>query len=135
MEGNDGRAFYGDHRARRAAALECFARYYGERAREPRRYVDIVWPAEQWTRGAYGSFNPPGVITAIAGVEEALALPGVDDVLVRMGVGEEIPSYRTCVDRPCFVITSGDTRAEALAAFARAEETISIRTGAVPATA
>ncbi len=67
MEGNDGRAFYGDHRARRAAALECFARYYGERAREPRRYVDIVWPAEQWTRGAYGSFNPPGVITAFRG--------------------------------------------------------------------
>jgi monoamine oxidase len=67
MEGNDGRAFYSDHRARRAAALECFARYYGERAREPRRYVDIVWPAEQWTRGAYGSFNPPGVITAFRG--------------------------------------------------------------------
>lgn len=80
-------------------------------------------------------FPPPGVITAIEGVEEALALPGVDDVLVRMGVGEKIPSYRTCVDRPCFVITSGETCAEALAAFAHAEETISIRTGAVPATA
>jgi biotin carboxylase len=80
-------------------------------------------------------FPPPGVITAIEGIDEALALPGVDDVLVRMGVGEEIPSYRTCVDRPCFVIASGDTRAQALAAFARAEETIAIRTAAVAATA
>src|SRR4029079_13924341 len=67
MEGNDGRAFYSDNRARRAAALECFARYYGERALRPRHYVDVVWPAEQWTRGAYGSFNPPGVITAFRG--------------------------------------------------------------------
>ena len=79
-------------------------------------------------------FPEPGIISAIAGVEDALALPGVDQVLLRMSVGDEIPSYRTCVDRPCFVITSGDTRAEALAAFTRAEETIAIRTGAAAAT-
>jgi biotin carboxylase len=73
-------------------------------------------------------FPPPGLITEVAGVEEALALPGVEQVLLRMNVGDEIPSYRNCVDRPCFVITSGDTRAEALTAFARAQETIAIRT-------
>jgi monoamine oxidase len=66
MEGNQGRALYGaSAAARRAAALDCFARYFGERARHPRSYVDMVWARERYTRGAYGSFNPPGVLTSL----------------------------------------------------------------------
>jgi monoamine oxidase len=66
MEGNQGRALYGaGAAARRAAALDCFARYFGERARHPRSYVDMVWARERYTRGAYGSFNPPGVLTSL----------------------------------------------------------------------
>jgi monoamine oxidase len=66
MEGDDSRAFYGRPRAaRRRAALACFARYFGREALHPIGYVDLAWAAEQFTRGAYGSFNPPGVLTSL----------------------------------------------------------------------
>lgn len=66
MEGNDSRAFYGvAPPARRQAALESFARYFGPRALEPTGYVDLMWAQEPFTRGAYGSFNPPGVLTSL----------------------------------------------------------------------
>ena len=69
MEGNQGRALYGaSASARRAAALDCFARYFGPQARHPRRYLELVWAAEPFTRGAYGSYSPPGVITSIGHV-------------------------------------------------------------------
>lgn len=67
MEGNDSRAFYGaSAAARRRAALACFARYFGPTAAHPSAYVDLAWAEEPYTRGAYGSFNPPGVLTALA---------------------------------------------------------------------
>lgn len=67
MEGNDSRAFYGvSAAARRRAALACFARYFGPAAARPSGYVDLAWAEEPYTRGAYGSFNPPGVLTALA---------------------------------------------------------------------
>ncbi len=66
MEGNDSRAFYGASMARRRrAALACFARYFGRNALHPIGYVDLVWAQEEFTRGAYGSFNPPGVLTSL----------------------------------------------------------------------
>jgi monoamine oxidase len=66
MEGDDSRRFYGQSRARRRhAALACFARYFGEQALHPAGYVDMVWAQEEFTRGAYGSFNPPGVLTSV----------------------------------------------------------------------
>ena len=66
MEGDDSRAFYGASRgARRRASLACFARYFGREALHPIGYVDLAWAEEQFTRGAYGSFNPPGVLTAL----------------------------------------------------------------------
>ena len=69
FEGDAGSAFYDKSpRARRHAALESFARYFGERSRHPRRYLELVWAAEPFTRGAYGSYNPPGVITSIGHV-------------------------------------------------------------------
>ena len=33
---------------------------FGPRAREPERYVDRAWANEEWTRGCYGAFMPPG---------------------------------------------------------------------------
>lgn len=49
---------------RRAAVLECFARYFGPRARSPRHYVDKLWEHDPWARGCYGAYCPPGVWTA-----------------------------------------------------------------------
>jgi monoamine oxidase len=66
MEGNDSRAFYGASlAARRQAALASFARYFGSQALNPIGYVDMLWALEPFTRGAYGSFNPPGVLTSL----------------------------------------------------------------------
>ena len=47
---------------RRAAALECFARYFGPQALRPREYVDHVWADEEWSRGCYVGITAPGVL-------------------------------------------------------------------------
>ncbi len=49
-------------RARRAAVLESFVAYFGSEAANPRRYVEMNWSEEVWTRGCYGGFAPPGVL-------------------------------------------------------------------------
>lgn len=65
-EGTDGSDLYdASKKRRRAAILDSFARYFGEPARRPRRYLELVWAAERYTRGAYGSYNPPGTLTSI----------------------------------------------------------------------
>jgi monoamine oxidase len=66
MEANQSRGLYGKTKAqRRAAALGSLARYFGEAARHPVDYFDMVWATERYTRGAYGTFNPPGVLTSL----------------------------------------------------------------------
>jgi monoamine oxidase len=65
MEGNAGRPYLSLPAARRrAAALACFARYFGAAAGRPTAYHDMVWAAERYTRGAYSTYNPPGVLTS-----------------------------------------------------------------------
>jgi biotin carboxylase len=73
-------------------------------------------------------FPAPGRIAAIRGVEGALAVPGVEHVLLRMGIGEEIPPYRNCADRAGFVIASAGRREDALAAVAEATRRVVIET-------
>lgn len=61
MEGTEGRVWGRRSRAeRRAATTECFARYFGPKARRVERYVEKSWAAESWTRGCYAGFMPPG---------------------------------------------------------------------------
>lgn len=95
--------------------------------------VDPEDVTPRWHRHAIcrSLFPEPGRIVDVHGVERALALPGVEHVLMRMGPGEVIEPYRTCVDRPCFVITCAETRDAALAAMAAAEAEIVIETEAV----
>jgi monoamine oxidase len=57
---------------RRAAALDCFARYFGARAGNPREYVEFSWAEEEYSRGGYAGYMPPGVWTAYG---EALREP------------------------------------------------------------
>jgi monoamine oxidase len=99
MEGLDGSDNYdARRRKRRGEVLDCLALYFGEKARHPRRYLEHVWAAERYTRGAYGSYNPPGVLTSIGHVAEkpfgpihfaasdhSPEWPGYMDGAIRMG--------------------------------------------------
>jgi monoamine oxidase len=48
---------------RRRIVTDCLARLFGPRAQDPDRYLDKAWAAEEWTRGCYGAFMPPGAWT------------------------------------------------------------------------
>jgi monoamine oxidase len=45
---------------RRGLVSECFGRFFGSEAAQPIDYVDKAWGADEWSRGCYGGFMPPG---------------------------------------------------------------------------
>lgn len=47
---------------RREAVLRDFAMYFGPQALKPDDYFEMDWSSEQWTRGCYVGFTPPGVL-------------------------------------------------------------------------
>jgi monoamine oxidase len=49
-----------DDSARRGIVLDSLARSFGPEAKQPQHYVDKAWPNDQWSRGCYGGFMPPG---------------------------------------------------------------------------
>jgi monoamine oxidase len=49
-------------------ALESFAKFFGPRALNPLRFYEKVWAEEEYSRGAYGGYRPPGVITSFRDV-------------------------------------------------------------------
>jgi monoamine oxidase len=64
IEGRDARAWgRRSSSSRKAAALASFARYFGSRAADPNKYVERNWAREEWTRGCYEAYAPPGVLT------------------------------------------------------------------------
>jgi monoamine oxidase len=52
-----------DTAERRRGVLDSFARYFGERALHPRRYVEMDWATEVWTRGCPTGFTTPGALS------------------------------------------------------------------------
>jgi monoamine oxidase len=48
---------------RREIVLSCLQRFFGEGASNPVAYVEKDWASEEWSRGCYGAFFPPGVWT------------------------------------------------------------------------
>jgi len=50
---------------RRDAVTACFARYFGPRAASPNDYVERSWAEEEYTRGCYAGYFPPGVWTTL----------------------------------------------------------------------
>ena len=99
IEGGDGRRLANvDADERRKLALECFVRYFGDKAAKPVDYIEGNWPAEQWSRGCYGAVFPAGTLiscgTALrepvgrihwAGTETSDVFPGYVDGAVRSG--------------------------------------------------
>ena len=47
--------------ARRGAVLGSFARLFGAQAARPRTLIEHNWSEEEWTRGCYVGYMPPGV--------------------------------------------------------------------------
>jgi monoamine oxidase len=98
-EGNESRSLYAaSDDARRAAVLDALALYFGDAARKPRAFYERMWAAEPYTRGAYGSYNPTGVITSLgpatheplsrlhfAGADWSPQWPGYMDGAIRSG--------------------------------------------------
>ncbi len=48
---------------RRTIVAGAFSRFFGPEAADPVGYVDRAWAAEEWSRGCYGGFMPPGAWT------------------------------------------------------------------------
>jgi len=84
--------------ARKAAVLANFAKTIGPQAAKPQMYVEMNWSTEEWTRGCYGGFLPPGVWTDFgvavrrphgrihwAGAEHATIWNGYMDGALRSG--------------------------------------------------
>lgn len=73
MEGQDARvAARMSPAARKAAVLDNFKEAIGPAAATPKAYVEMNWANEEWTRGCYGGFLPPGALT---GFGQALRRP------------------------------------------------------------
>jgi biotin carboxylase len=71
---------------------------------------------------------PPGVLEEVEGLEEALALDGIEDARVYRLPGWRFVTLRRGNDRAGFVLARGESRADALARADRAAELIRFRT-------
>lgn len=49
---------------RRRQVLDCFARWFGDRARTPRQLLAASWTEDPWTRGCYSGYFVPGAWTS-----------------------------------------------------------------------
>jgi monoamine oxidase len=62
IEGDEGRRWgQRSPHERRAAVLECLIHYFGEQAGQPLDYIEQSWAEEEYTRGCYAGYMPPGV--------------------------------------------------------------------------
>ncbi len=65
IEGREARRWSeADADERREAALQSLARFFGEQARSPVRYIDHCWGHETWSGGCYAGVARPGILTA-----------------------------------------------------------------------
>jgi monoamine oxidase len=99
MEGDHSRGvFTASPARRRELALASLARYFGDAARRPIDYADMMWATDPFARGAYGTYNPPGVLTSLAplasgpvgplhfaGADTSPEWPGYMDGAIRSG--------------------------------------------------
>lgn len=73
IEGDEGRRWgRRSLEERRAAVLNCLVQYFGEKAGQPYQYVEQNWAEEEYSRGCYAGYMPPGVWTMYG---EALRAP------------------------------------------------------------
>jgi monoamine oxidase len=67
--GNQAKAFANlSEPERRESILDSFAKLYGEEARNPKMYLEHSWAEEEFTKGCYAAYMPPGVWTSVGKV-------------------------------------------------------------------
>jgi biotin carboxylase len=71
-----------------------------------------------------GIFPGPGQIKSIHGVDEARAIDGVEQVIITKGPGDRVDEYVDNGQRFCWVITIGESMAEARSRFEQAARAI-----------
>jgi monoamine oxidase len=49
---------------RQNLVVDCLTRLFGEQAARPTGYVEKVWSDDEWSRGCYGGYMPPGAWTS-----------------------------------------------------------------------
>ena len=87
-----------DPERRRSVVSQSLARLFGPRAGSPEHYVEKSWADEEWTRGCYVGYTPPGVLTSFgpalrepigplhwAGTETATVWNGYMDGAIQSG--------------------------------------------------
>jgi monoamine oxidase len=87
-----------DPARRRAEVSAALARLFGPRAAEPEHYVEKSWAEEEWSRGCYVGYTPPGALTSFgpalrqpigplhwAGTETATVWNGYMDGAIQSG--------------------------------------------------
>lgn len=80
---------------------------------EPLDPADLK-PTRQRVAAALAAFPPPGRVTRLDGIDDALRSPGVAHVFLRTAIHDEIRPYHDCAARPAFVIAHGATHEEAV---------------------
>ncbi len=75
-------------------------------------------------------FPEAGKVAAISGVEEARALPGIEEIVVSARAGDDIPRATSSAARAAMILATGDTLAAARASAARAASLIRVETHA-----
>jgi biotin carboxylase len=90
----------------------------------------VELPEPQLAGGACVRFlvPPPGVLEDVDGLEEALALDGIEDARIYRAPGWRFGALRRGNDRAGFVLARGESRDDALARADRAAELIRFRT-------
>ena len=68
-----------------------------------------------------------GIISAIEGVEEALAIDGVQEISFTKSVGDEVTEIHSSLDRCGFVIAQCDSAEEAIEACGKAKSMVLIK--------
>jgi monoamine oxidase len=63
FEGDEARHYSSRPKAeRRKAVLDCFARYFGPKAKNAIDYIEQDWLKDPWSRGCYTQIMPPGTM-------------------------------------------------------------------------
>ncbi|MHB1400190.1 MAG: ATP-grasp domain-containing protein [Trichloromonadaceae bacterium] len=75
-----------------------------------------------------GIFPEPGIIKSISGIQEAQALPGIEQILVTKAVGDRVEPMIDNGKRCCWVIAVGESEPEAWSCISAARQKIRFET-------